>query len=432
MDDDKKTTQELCDELQKLIDKYAPADGGEDGGDAEPPEPTEQDAERMSELTAIIEKRRAAGQTRAARIAAARAAIESGTARTVASVPLGDSATARGSIGCVRDVTDYARFERSAWVKDLARRSGIQLIDGVDLTSNERAALAQLHQRASFTHLTGNTDAVVPVEVQNQIISLIDGTAVLFGDIKKTNFKNQFELIRHKSIDKGDAAATAEGAAPADDEQNTFDNVTLTGEEIKKTVKLSRKMAVQSVEGFEQYIVTETAARLAVAANAAVHARTVDATLGMAATNKISVAKAGTLTKADMVKLLSLLYTYGNPAPKGCIIYANNNTIWNQIAMLEDANKRSYFVNEKTDDPSVEGIIFGKYVKRDDSMADGVIKAGYPELIHGNIFDGVDVTPYVEPGTQQRCFDGYLLFDCGVAVPQAWAQLTITTASAGA
>ena len=70
--------------------------------------------------------------------------------------------------------------------------------------------------------------------------------------------------------------------------------------------------------------------------------RTVDGTLGMDSGNKINCATAGTLAKADITKLLGLLYTYGNPAPKGCIIYANGNTIWNHIAMVEDANGRSY------------------------------------------------------------------------------------------
>ena len=124
-----------------------------------------------------------------------------------------------------------------------------------------------------------------------------------------------------------------------------------------------------------------------------------------------------------------MLYTYGNAAAKGCVIYANNNTIWNHIAMLEDANKRSYFIDEKTADPTVEGHIFGKLVKRDDSIADGVVLAGYPDLIKGNLFNGPDVTPYVaNDGTQRRCFDGYVLFDCGLAVPQAFAQLTVKTA----
>lgn len=423
---DEMTMDDLLAELQALIDKYKPADGGTET------EPTEQDAERMSALTAEIEKRNAAAAQRrdgnAARIAAARAAIESGSARRVDSVPLGSSATARGALPQVRDTTDYKAAARRAWVKDIARRSGVQLIEGTEFTQVERDAYNHLiEQRATFTHLTSNTDAVIPVELQNQIFSLIDNTAVLYGDIHKDNFPHQFELIRHKGITKGDAAKTDEGNAPTDDEQNEFDTITLTGEEIKKTVKMSRKMAVQSVNGFEQYIVNETGARLSVAANARVHAKTVDTTLGMASGNKITCATAGTLAKADITKLLGLLYTFGNPAPKGCIIYANGNTIWNYIAMVEDAQKRSYFVDEKTEDPSVEGHIFGKLVKRDDSMADGIIKAGYPDLFRGNIFDGVDVTPYVEPGTQKRCFDGYLLFDGGLAVPQAFAQLTIGT-----
>ena len=330
----------------------------------------------------------------------------------------------------MRDTTDYNAAARRAWVKDIARRSGVQLIEGTDFTQVERDAYnALVERRTAFTHLTSNTDAVIPVELQTQIFTLIDNTAVLYGDIHKDNFPHQFELIRHKSIKAGDAAKTDEGAAPADEEQNEFDPITLTGEEIKKTVKMSRKMAVQSINGFEQYIVNETGARLAVAANARVHAKTVDGTLGMDSGNKINCATAGTLAKADITKLLGLLYTYGNPAPKGCIIYANGNTIWNHIAMVEDANGRSYFVDEKTEDPAVEGHIFGKLVKRDDSMADGIIKAGYPDLFRGNIFDGVDVTPYVEPGTQKRCFDGYLLFDGGLVVPKAFGQLTIGTAA---
>ena len=425
---DEMTMDDLLNELQGLIDKYKPADDGTET------EPTEQDAERMSALTAEIEKRNASAAQRrdshAATVAAARAAIENGTARRVDSVPLGTSASARGALPQVRDTTDYNAAARRAWVKDIARRSGVQLIEGTDFTQVERDAYnALVERRTAFTHLTSNTDAVIPVELQTQIFTLIDNTAVLYGDIHKDNFPHQFELIRHKRIAAGDAAKTDEGAAPTDEEQNEFDTITLTGEEIKKTVKMSRKMAVQSISGFEQYIVNETGARLAVAANARVHAKTVDVTLGMDSGNKINCATAGTLKKADITKLLGMLYTYGNPAPKGCIIYANGNTIWNHIAMVEDVNGRSYFVDEKTEDPAVEGHIFGKLVKRDDSMSDGIIKAGYPDLFRGNIFDGVDVTPYVEPGTQKRCFDGYLLFDGGLVVPKSFGQLTIDTAA---
>ena len=290
----------------------------------------------MSALTAEIEKRNAAAAQRRdshAATVAARAPL-SRTAAPAASMPCRWALprAARGALPQVRDTTDYNAAARRAWVKDIARRSGVQLIEGTDFTQVERDAYnALVERRTAFTHLTSNTDAVIPVELQTQIFTLIDNTAVLYGDIHKDNFPHQFELIRHKSIKAGDAAKTDEGAAPADEEQNEFDPITLTGEEIKKTVKMSRKMAVQSINGFEQYIVNETGARLAVAANARVHAKTVDGTLGMDSGNKINCATAGTLAKADITKLLGLLYTYGNPAPKGCIIYANGNTIWNPL-----------------------------------------------------------------------------------------------------
>ena len=417
---DEMTLDDLIKELQALIDKYKTAADGSDQ------EPTAEDAERMSALTAEIERRNAAAeqdaQTRAARVAAARAAIEGGTARRVDSVPMARAATGTGGVSGVFDTTDYAAAARRAWVKDVATRGGIQLVGGNDFTPQERAA---------FTHLTSNTDAVVPVELQNEIISLIDNSAVLFGDISRTNLRHQFELPRHKSIVKGDAAKTAEGAAPADDEQNEFDTITLVGEELKKTLKISRKMAVQSLDGFEQYLITELAGRLAVAANAFVHARLGDEKLGIAAANKIAVAKAGTLAKADLAKAFSLTKTFSNPTPKGCFVYANSDTIWNHIAMIEKANGESYFVDEKTEDPTVQGRIFGKVVKQDDSIADGILRIGYPDLVKGNMFDGIDVTAYVATdGSQRHCFDGYALFDCGLAVPEGFTELSIGTAAA--
>ena len=416
------TLEELIAELQALIDQCS--DGTE---------PTEEDAARMAELTDEINQRTAknaqAAQTRAAAVANARAAIDAGRAQRIDSVPLARSANVAGVSGAAYDVTDYDQAERRAWVKNMAERSNVQLFGGTTLTDVERAAVRHaLEQRAEFTITTSNTADVVPVSVQQEIISLIDNSAALFSDVTRYNMAGQFELVRHKSIKKGDAAETAEGAAPTDIEENEFDHITLTGDEIKKTVEMSRKMATQSLTGFEKYLISEISARLSVACNAKVHANLDSAELGMATANKIQTAKANVIAKADILKLLSLLMTFNNPAPKGAFIYANNNTIWNQLAAIEDTTGRSYFVSEATDDPTVQGRMFGKWVKKDDSIADGVIKAGFPDLFRGNIFDGVDVTPYIQPRTQKRCYDGYVLYDGGLAVPQAFSQLTVKTA----
>lgn len=416
---------EMLKELQALIDKYK--DGTPEGVSDEQ---AEKDAERMSQLTAEIEKRTAADaaarESRAARIAAARSAIDNGTAHQVGSLPLSGGVNARSA---VYDVTDYSAAETRGFLKNLATSAGVRLVEGNSLNDVERTALTAMEQRAAFTVTTSNTDKVVPVELKNEIISLIDNSTALFSDVTRDTIPGQYELVRHKSITKGDAAKTAEGAAPTDEEQNVFDRITLTGDEIKKTVKLSRKMMVQSLDSFRTYINREVSARCGVAGDKIVLAKLVDSTLGMAAGNKINVAKAGTLTKADVMKALSLLKTYGNPAAKGVRIYANQSTIWNQIAAIEDATKRSYFIDERDDDPTVKGRIFGSIVKLEDNLEDGVIMFGYPDLFRSNLFDGPVVEAVTLPdGSWNTAINGYMLYDGGLAVPESFVQLTVGTA----
>lgn len=416
---------EMLKELQALIVKYK--DGTPEGVSDEQ---AEKDVERMSQLTAEIEKRTAADaaarESRAARIAAARSAIDNGTAHQVGSLPLSGGVNARSA---VYDVTDYSAAETRGFLKNLATSAGVRLVEGNDLNDVERAALTAMEQRTAFTVTTGNTSSVVPVELQSEIISLIDNSTALFSDVTRDTIPGQYELVRHKSITKGDAAKTAEGAAPTDEEQNVFDRITLTGDEIKKTVKLSRKMMIQSLDSFRTYINREVSARCGVAGDKIVLAKLVDGTLGMAAGNKINVAKAGTLTKADVMKALSLLKTYGNPATKGVRIYANQSTIWNQIAAIEDATKRSYFIDERDDDPTVKGRIFGSIVKLEDNLEDGVIMLGYPDLFRSNLFDGPVVEAVTLPdGSWNTAINGYMLYDGGLAVPESFVQLTVGTA----
>lgn len=404
---------ELMKELQGLLEKYK--DGTPEGTSAED---EQKDIARMAELTKMVETRKA--EQRSERIAAARRAIESDQAKKVDEIPISASANASQMRIKVKENVD-SKIARRAWAKNLASQANVQIIGGTEMTKEERAA---------FVHLTTNTADVVPVEVQNEIIEMIDNSSVLYNDIPKDNFKKVYEIPRHVKIKAGDAAKTNEGEAPVD-EENNFDHITITGDEIKKTAKMSRKMAVQSIDGFEQWVIREVGIRTGVAANAACYARLLDTTVGMDTANQISCTKAGTLTKADLTKSFGLIKTYDVPAPKGIVIYANNTTIWNYIAMVENNNGDSYFVDEKTEDPRVQGRIFGKVVKQDDSIADGIIYIGCPDLLMGNIFDGPDVTGYVATdGTQRHCFDGYLLFDCGLAVPESFVQLTIGTASA--
>ena len=388
---------ELIKELQALVDKYSAEDA---------PEPTEEDAERMAQLTDEINKRSAAQDDMQKRTAAAKAAIESGTAKPLEAAPV-----AKREDHMIRDTTDYKAAERHGYFKRLATESGVRLIGGNELNDAEKRAM---EMRASM--LTTTNASVVPVEVAKEILAIIDGGTVLFADAHRSNMPHQFEVPRHKSIKAGDAGVTKEGEAPTD-EENEWDRLKFTGTELKKTVRMSRQMLVQSLDGFEDYIIGEVGSRLSVAADNYIIANPLAGAIAQTTT---------ALSKKALLTAFGALKKYSLATPKGIVVYANNSTIWNQIAAVENGNKDSYFYEEKTEDPAIQGRIFGKIIKEDDNIPDNVIYVGFPDLIRGNVFSGPDVTPYVATdGTQQHCFDGYLLYDAGLAADTAFVKLTI-------
>lgn len=129
---------------------------------------------------------------------------------------------------------------RSAWLKNLAVDAKGNKIFG-DMTKEERAA---------FTFTTANTGEVVPTEILNRIVTLIDNDSPIYDDSYKTNFRYGFSVPRLTDIAAGDAKNVSEGAAN-DDEQDNFDSIDLPGVEIKKHIVMSRKMQFQSIQAFE-------------------------------------------------------------------------------------------------------------------------------------------------------------------------------------
>lgn len=377
--------------------------------------------DQVTDLTAALEEAEAAADARASSRAAAqeraRKALSMGTARSLDQQSFGPS---------IVETTDMAKAETRGFLKSLATRGGIELAGGNALTDAEKRA-------TTYNHTTANTGALVPTELSDRIVSLVNDCTVLYSDITIDNFKHQFRVPRHTAISSGDAAITSEGAAPTDEEKNTFDYIDLTGQIIRKTAKLSRKMAVQSIDAFEQWLVRELSSRMATKADSIVYSTiTTSSTAGMATANSIKTATKNKIVLADITKAFGLTKRYSEPAPKGLMIYASQGTIWNKLATVMDGQNRPYFVESVADeDPSVQGRFFGKLVKQYDNMPDDYVLIGYPDLFRGNVFDGPDVDAYIDHGTQDHCFTGYMLFDGALEVPAGFVLLDIAQPTAG-
>ena len=305
---------------------------------------------------------------------------------------------------------DSAEY-RTAWLKSMATFTGQ---DGIvtrllgDMTVEEREA---------FTFTTANTGNVVPTIVLNRIVELVKSMSPIYEDATKSGMTQGFSIPRHTTINQGDAAAVEEGAAN-DDEKDTFDLLTLTGVEIKKHVKITRKMQWQSITAFEDWLVQHISKRIAVAKEARILSQLDNTTYGIASGNKI----ARTYTDAAIREALALLTESG-----AVVWYANSKTIYNGLASIKDNNGRPLFLNSTvTDDPKIKGRIYGGIVKEDANIADNVVYVGVPKSILANDFEALFLARETSSTTFITTIGGYSLFDAGLENPTAFVKITFS------
>ena len=298
---------------------------------------------------------------------------------------------------------DSAEY-RTAWLKNMAVRNGEMLFG--EMTAEERDA---------WTHTTANTSAVVPTELMNRIVELVESTYPMYNDAAKSAMVSGFQIPRHTAIVQGDAAATNEGVAN-DDEKDTFDYLPLSGVEIKKHIVITRKMKWQSISAFEDWIVTHIAERIGVAKEARILSALGDATYGIAAAN------IGTGVEATDANIRAYLAKIKGQGRK--VVYANAYTIWNIFAGINDGAGNKAFIPSPQADPVTQGVLYGMTVKLDDNLADKVMYAGIPNKILANNFEDLFINRAMDPKTFEDIIAGYSLFDAGLENPLSFVKVT--------
>lgn len=305
---------------------------------------------------------------------------------------------------------DSAEY-RSAWLKSMAT------FRGQDGTEFRLFGEMNNEERTAFTFTTANTGSVVPTVVLNRIVELVESMSPLYDDATKSGMTQGFGVPRHATIAQGDAAATDEGAAN-DDEQDTFNLLSLTGVEIKKHVKITRKMQWQSIDAFEDWLVQHISKRIAVAKETRILAQLNDTTPGIASGNKI----VRTYTDAAVAEAMAMVKGSGSIR-----WYANRKTIFSGLNQIKDKNGRPLFLESTvTDDPSIKGRIYGAPVKEDENIPDNVAYVGIPSSILANDFENLFIGRDTDMTTFVTTIGGYSLFDAGLENPLSFVKITFT------
>lgn len=365
-------------------------------------------AEKLTELTAevdsLIQQRDAIKAEETAK-RELRARVASGSVGVSAGAPV----EAEPAVQYGADSAEY----RSAWLKSMATfrsQDGTEIRLLGDMTKEERGA---------FTFTTANTGAVVPTVTLNRIKDCVQSMAPMYEDATKSGMTQGFSLPRLTAIAQGDAAATSEGVAN-EDEQDTISALTLTGVEIKKHVKITRKMQWQSIDAFEDWLVQHLSRRIANAKEVRIIAQLNDTTPGIAAGNKI----ARTYTDGAIREALAMI-----TEPGACVWYANRKTIFSGLAGIKDKNGRPLFLNATTtDNPATAGRIYGGIVRIDENIPDDVAFVGVPTALLANDFETLFIGRDTDMTTFVTTIGGYSLFDAGLENPTAFVKITFSSA----
>ena len=356
-------------------------------------EELEQLAEERQLIDEILNERRA----EAAREQLRRDSVANGQ---IVTVPVGSAPQEQRTAVPGVDSPEY----RSAWLKNMATQLGITQFG--EMTKEERTA---------FVHTTANTDELVPTNIMNRIIELIDSEYPILNDATPSSMVQGFGVPRHTGISQGDAAATSEGVAN-DDEEDTFDLLPLTGVEIKKHLDRTRKMKWQSISAFEDWIVSHIADRIGVAKEGRILAQLADATYGIAAAN------VGTGVEATDANIRAWFAKIKGKGQR--VVYANAYTIWNILAGINDGAGHKAFIPSPMADPITQGVMYGCIVKLDDNLSDKVMLAGIPKKILANNFEELFIQKSIHPKTFVETIAGYSLFDAGLENPRSFVKVT--------
>lgn len=307
---------------------------------------------------------------------------------------------------------------RSAWLKRMAvNKDGVRLLG--ELTETEERA---------FTFTTSTAGEVVPTATMNMIVDRLKSDAPMLEDADITSMSEGFAIPVRTAIVAGDAAVVAEGTAN-DDEEDSFELITLPGVDISKNATMTRRMKFMSIDAFESWLVADIAKRIAVAKERVLIAR-LDGTApgtGISANSDVAIDSDNVLTNqsyddAAIRGIMGLIDENGQ-----VVVYANRKTIYNGFAGIETTDGRKAFFESAQVDPTVKGSMYGAVVKVDANLPDNVAYFGVKGALKGNDFAPLEIFSTLEAKTANTIFTGTEIFDGGLYNPLAFVKATFTT-----
>lgn len=250
--------------------------------------------------------------------------------------------------------------------------------------------MSEVEARA-FSFLTTNTTAPLPTVMQNRIIDLIGEAHPIVADVYTMASGSSISIPVAKSI-TADAGASEEGAE-SNELEIKFDDVNLSGDDYTANVKLSYKMQRMAIPAFEDYLVTQIAARLG-------------SKLAVGIIAKIKAGVAGANKIATGVNYANLCAGFGELKRVGTVVvYGTRKGVYNKLVGMVDGNKRPIFQNPVT--AAAAGALLGATIKFEDAVGDDELLIGDPSKYLQNVVAPVVIESAKDIDTHMVTYSGY-------------------------
>jgi HK97 family phage major capsid protein len=336
------------------------------------------------------------------------------------------------NMGNVVAVIDEKKQYENAWAK---------VMQGKKLENNEQVIFDKVNSQFenAYTHTTGNTPTLIPENVVAGIWARATEMYPFFADAKKYNVQGTFTMNKHDVIAAGDAAWYDEATATAD-EQNTFGQLTLTGCELSKSITVTWKMRAMATSEFIPYIQNELGQRVGVAlGTSAFKGKGQPGTEDTFKAEPLGVETA-LAAEADTPQVVTYNPDASTPVPltyakittaiskvhssylSGSDFYANNATIWTQLANIVDDNGRPIFIPDASQ--GGVGMMLGFVVKADAGVTANNIVFGNPGaayIVNTNEPMSLATEEHVKARTVD--YAAYTIVDGGVLDTKAFALI---------
>lgn len=278
-------------------------------------------------------------------------------------------------------------------------------------------------ERAAYSTLA-NADAIVPEEIQADIISKAKEYAPILNDVTLLNVNGAVKFAV-----EGDNASAAKHTelATINAASDSMVEVVLSAFEIAKLIQISASVKSMALPTFEAWLVSNLAEAIAIKLENLVFngSGTGEAT-GILTTVTEADAVANTISADNILKLIGSLKS--GYARNGKFV-VNRKTFFTQILALQ-LSINNEVVKVATGEATGEYRVLGVDVRFTDSISDGVVIYGDFRKYVANLASPQQVVSQFDIDTNSYKYLGAAVFDGKVALAEAFKTIQPATTTA--